>query len=464
MQRYSLLFFALALCQVNVCAAEDAQLLAGVAAVDITPPPGQPMWGYSNRPQPATGKLDALMGRVVVLACGPTRVALVTLDLGRTPEDLLLAELRERTLSKHRIGDLFVTASHTHAAPSLESLDGKPNQYGPTVIDALDRAIDQAADNLVPVKIGVGRGEVDLAHNRRQFLPDGRVAMRWRNAEREPTSPVDKEYVVVRLDRADGKPLAVLLHYACHPVVLGPDNLEYSADFVGEACRQVEAGLGAPCLYLQGGCGNINPYDDKTARGDGGVELMRKMGQTLAAAALETAQQTKPDATQPDAIKFDAHPVNVRLRWDVKDPEVAGILSKMYGARFDRYLAPMLQEGRVRPVLTTLLIGKEIALCGMPGEFFVQFQTDLKEQSPVPTTLLVGYTNGYYAYFPTIRDAAAGGYGGKTATFVAPGSGEMLRDEALVTLYRMLDKLHDVPRGEDFHLLEYDDIKKQAAQ
>ncbi|HVU87024.1 MAG TPA: neutral/alkaline non-lysosomal ceramidase N-terminal domain-containing protein [Pirellulales bacterium] len=464
MQRRVLLFFVLALCHVNLAAANEPALQAGVAVVDITPPPGQTMWGYANRPQPATGKLDPLMGRVVVLACGPTRVALVTLDLGRTPEDLLLAELRERTLSKHRIGDLFVTASHTHAAPSLESLDGKPNSYGPTVIDALDRAIDQAADNLVPVTIGVGRGTVDLAHNRRHFLPDGRVAMQWRNAEHEPTSPVDKEYVVVRLDRADGKPLAVLLHYACHPVVLGPDNLEYSADFVGEACRGVEAQVGAPCLYLQGGCGNINPYVDKTPRSDGGVELMRKMGQTLAAAVVETAKEIEPMATQPDAIKFDAHPVSVRLRWDVKDPDVAAVLSKMYGARFDRYLAPMLQEGRVRPILTTLLIGKEIALCGMPGEFFVQFQTDLKEHSPVPTTLLVGYTNGYHAYFPTIRDAAAGGYGGKTATYVAPGSGEKLRDEALVTLYKMLDKLHDVPREEDFHLIEYDDVKKQVAQ
>ena len=328
MQRRVPLFFVLALCHVNLCTAAEPALQAGVATVDITPPPGQYMWGYSNRQQPATGKLDPLMGRVLVLAAGPTRVALVTLDLGRTPEDPLLAELRERTLSKHKLGDLFVTASHTHAAPSLESLDGSPNGYGPTVIDALDRAIDKAADSLVPVKIGVGRGTVDLAHNRRHFLPDGRVAMQWRNAEREPTAPVDKEYVVVRLDRDDGKPLAVLLHYACHPVVLGPDNLEYSADFVGEACRQIEAQLGTPCLFLQGGCGNINPYVDKTPRSEEGIELMRKMGQTLAAAVIETAEQIKPADRQPDAIKFDAHPVNVRAALGRERPGGGGRLEQ----------------------------------------------------------------------------------------------------------------------------------------
>ncbi|HEY4310739.1 MAG TPA: neutral/alkaline non-lysosomal ceramidase N-terminal domain-containing protein [Pirellulales bacterium] len=442
--------------------AADQPLLAGVATVDITPPPGQFMWGYSNRPQAATGKLDPLMARVLMLVSGDVRAAIITLDLGRTPEDSLLADLRERTLSKHKMGDLFVTASHTHAAPSLESLDGKPNKYGPTVIDAIDRAIDEADAKLVPVRLGVGRGTVDIAHNRRHFLPDGRVAMQWRNVEHEPTAPVDKEFVLLRFDGEDGKPLALVVHYACHPVVLGPDNLEYSADFVGETCRQVTEDVGAPCLYLQGGCGNINPYVDKTPRNEQGIELMRKMGQTLAAAVTKTTRDIKTDASPRSSLKFEARSVPVRLRWDVRDPDVKAVLSKMYGARFDRYLAPMLQSGRLRPVLTTLLINDAVALCGMPGEFFVQFQTDLKEHSPIPTTLLVGYTNGYHAYFPTIRDAAAGGYGGKTATYVAPGAGEKLRDEALVTLYKMTDKLHDVPREEDFHLLEYDDVKQQA--
>jgi hypothetical protein len=95
----------------------------------------------------------------------------------------------------------------------------------------------------------------------------------------------------------------------------------------------------------------------------------------------------------------------------------------------------------------------------MPGEIFVQFQTKLKQESPVPNTLLVGYTNGYHAYFPTIRDAAAGGYGGKTATYVEPGAGERLTDDALITLYKLSGQLHDVPRAQDFKLLEYDKVK-----
>ena len=60
-------------------------------------------------------------------------------------------------------------------------------------------------------------------------------------------------------------------------------------------------------------------------------------------------------------------------------------------------------------------------------------------------SFLVGYTHGYDADFPTLCDAAAGGYGGKTATYVEPGAGERLTDEGLITLYKMTDRLHDVP-------------------
>jgi hypothetical protein len=305
----------------------------------------------------------------------------------------------------------------------------------------------------------VGRGTADFAHNRRKFLPDGRVAMQWRNAEREATDPIDREYATIRLDRADGGPLAVLFHYACHPVVMGGDNYRYSADYVGGACGVVEAKLKAKCLFLQGACGNINPYLDKTPLDQGGVEEMRKMGRALGELLAGTAADTATTAPDNPSLKFEARRVPLRVRWDLENPQVREVLSRAYGPRFDNYLAKVLTNNTVPCTLTTLVIDDDIALVGMPGEIFVQFQTDLKKESPIANTFLVGYTNGYHAYFPTIRDAAAGGYGGKTATYVEPGAGERLTNEALITLYKMDDQLHDVPRLEDFRLLEYDEVR-----
>lgn len=65
--------------------AAEAQLLAGVATVDITPEPGLKLWGYSNRASAATGTLDPLMAKAVVLKVGEKSAAIVTLDLELRP-------------------------------------------------------------------------------------------------------------------------------------------------------------------------------------------------------------------------------------------------------------------------------------------------------------------------------------------------------------------------------------------
>jgi len=444
-------------------ASTEQPLLVGAATADITPAPGLRMWGYSNRTDGATGKLDPLMAKAVVLKAGGTSVGIVTLDLGRVPEPHVLDRIRRQVREQCGLANLFITASHTHSAPSLEGGSDALTQFSEAVGDAIIRIVVEAAGNVVPAKLGIGLGEADLAHNRRKFLPDGRVAMQWRNAEREKTEPVDSEFVVIRLDATEGsaagKPLATLVHYACHPVVLGPDNLQYSADFVGAACERVRAETGAPCLYLQGACGNINPYVDKTPLADGGVREMQQMGRALGDQVLSVSKTIETKPLEPATIQFDAQVIPVRTRWDIDAPEVRAVLSKAYGPRFDNYLLATFKDNVIPCTLTTLKVGDAFALVGMPGEIFVQFQQELKQRSPVPNTLLVGYTEGYHAYFPTIRDAAAGGYGGKTATYVEVGAGERLTNAALVELYRMTGKLHDQPREQDFKLLEYDDVR-----
>ena len=101
-----------------------AAMRAGVARVDITPPAGEQMWGYENRRQPATGTLDPLYARVLVLEAGggnaTTRLALVTLDLGRSFGPASLATLRAEAKRTSAIDCLLVAASHTHSAPVVK--------------------------------------------------------------------------------------------------------------------------------------------------------------------------------------------------------------------------------------------------------------------------------------------------------------------------------------------------------
>ena len=147
----------------------------------------------------------------------------------------------------------------------------------------------------------------------------------------------------------------------------------------------------------------------------------------------------------------------------LNDPEVREVLSKAYGPRFDNYLSKTIKNNLLHCTLTTLLIDGDLALVGMPGEIFVQFQTAIKTRRPWRTVFWSATRTATTPIFPRLRDAAAGGYGGKTATYVEPGAGERLTNEGLITLYKMTGQLHDVPRLEDFKLLEYDEVRGKSA-
>ena len=110
--------------------------------------------------------------------------------------------------------------------------------------------------------------------------------MRWANREGKPTDPVDHTLGVIAIDGADGKPIATLVNFACHPVVLGPENLEISADYPGAMMAKVESAIGGQAMFVQGAAGDINPFWDKTAPADGGFEQMKKMGESVAAEVL----------------------------------------------------------------------------------------------------------------------------------------------------------------------------------
>src|SRR4029077_16744936 len=152
-------------------------------------------------------------------------------------------------------------------------------------------AIQEAARRLVPARIGTGWGQTFIGFNRRYLRLDGSVQMFWRNETKISTTfPVDPTVGVIRFDRADGSPLAILVHYSCHPVVLGPENLDYSPDYPGEMRRYVEQQLGGMAFFLQGAPGDINPYYDKTTLIEDAVALMKETGRKLGAEAVRIAK------------------------------------------------------------------------------------------------------------------------------------------------------------------------------
>lgn len=449
---------------------ETSPLLAGIAVRDITPPPGVPMWGYSDRKGPSTGTLDPLHARALVLKAGDQSIALVTMDLGRVPTPRVLDEIRAK-VKDAGVAHAIFTASHTHGGPVME-MDDDPHVK--MIAGKLAECIEEAAKKLQPVKIGIGSTWFDVSHNRRVITPDGKCEMLWRNEKKRPTSPVDREATIIKLETADGKPFASLVHFACHPVVLAGDNLEYTADWVGEMCRVVKAESGAECLFLQGGCGDINPYLDKTPRDEGGVDAMHSVGKSCAEAVLAALTSMKLDAVERASLAYSEKLVEIGTRWDFTDPKQVEVFRDVYGGMFDRYLKGLTADLAVP--LSVLIINGEVSLAFVPGELFTRHQLDLKRFAPVwPTlpvayqggdpgialelanrrrALLVGYSNDFHIYFPTILDAAAGGYGGVAATYVGLGAGEKLVLQAQAEIGKLTGKLKNFCSPEDFQVVD----------
>lgn len=431
-----------------------AALQAGAAAMDITPPPGYPMWGYARRHDaPCLGVLDPLRARALVLAAGAQRIALVSLDLGRPPTRRSTAAIRASALRDSGIAHLFLAASHTHHGPVLE-LDNWPppaatgeglsgplcclTPYGgglgwggrapsqPYVTRLENKLVDlirQAARSLRPARLGVASKEIALNRNRHSHRPD---------------APIDRQLLVLRVEDTTGKPIALAVNYAAHAILQDPRDRRFSADYPGALCTLVEKETGVPCLFLQGAAGDLSP-DAGSYRGPNAY------GQALGREALALSRAISCPPAPGFTIQATEDGFRFRTRVDLSNPGVRlAYATAFYPALVDFYEREY-RDG-IRPHLTTALLNGTIGVVGVSGEFFSAHALRLRQRARLEQLLFVGYCNDYQQYFPTIEAAAEGGYGADPRMAPAePGAGEHIIDRALVRLYRMRGRLPTIP-------------------
>ena len=434
------------LCGLLSTATQAAALRAGVAKVDITPATHEIMWGFEDRLTPASSTLDPLFARVLVLEAAERRLAIVTLDLGRVFGPASMEALKESSRRTSGISCLLAAASHTHSAPVIrdENKNGPP-EWERAALDKIEHAIEDAASRLAPARIGVGTGSVAIGHNRLRVEPDGSVAWFERNPERKPTRPVDPTVTVIRLDSIDGAPMAILVNYACHPVVLGSDNQQYSADFPAAMARVIEQEVpGKPtAFFVQGAPGDINPYYAVTKIQEGAVKWRDWTGEQLGHEAARVAKSIRTEANPNSTLDASEELMTFRLRWD-REKFKAALLKFLGPQGIELYGAPISPEFQVPAA--AVLINKRIAIATFPGEPFVDFQINWREHCPVSTCIVMGYTNGYNGYFPTILAASRNGYGAASAsTWLEVGAGERILNHAAIKVYDMLGRFSDLP-------------------
>jgi len=278
-----LLLLALLVLRISAAPA-SAELRGGVAKVDISDHDAGPV-------------NDPCYAKALVLDRDGVRIVLVTVDavaigeIGRIGSDFLGtvrdALQRELDLSPDH---LMVNASHCHGVVRADT--------AALVI----QAVKEAAAHLEPVRAGTGTAvESRISENRRFKLKDGSEADMRRAYAMPPDrlvseiGPIDPQIGILRIDRADGEPLAVLYNFACHPIMNPPDKGS-SADYPAYASRLIEEALGhgALAFFVQGCGGDINPVGYKEVAEPADAE---PLGNLLGLSVLRAARtvQTQPD-------------------------------------------------------------------------------------------------------------------------------------------------------------------------
>src|SRR5439155_3084302 len=194
---------------------------------------------------PSVGFLDALRARALVLATDRERIALVSLDLGRAPTRQATAAVRRRVKEAVGVEHLFLTASHTHHGPviELENWPRPEDSYVHQLEDRLVQVIVSAAKELRPARMGIAGRELPYNRNRHSKRPD---------------KPIDREFLVLRVEDATGRPIAHAVNFAAHPTLSDVKEFKFSADYPGALAAVVEKETGAPCLFWQGAAGDLS--------------------------------------------------------------------------------------------------------------------------------------------------------------------------------------------------------------
>ena len=158
------------------------------------------------------------------------------------------------------------------------------------------QAVKEAIQRMAPVTVGAGVGHEDrIMENRRLRLRSGQEAD-VRHAYSLPpdedvsgVGPIDPAIGVLRLDRADGRTLAVVYNFACHPIQ-GVPNGGNTADLVGFASKVIEDNMsdGTRALFLQGCAGDVNPLWYKDVDHPRSAE---PLGNMLGLSTLQAARQ-----------------------------------------------------------------------------------------------------------------------------------------------------------------------------
>lgn len=384
---------------------EALEFKAGAAVTSLDPPAGIALAGFgggarrhwvgSQNPYAyyltaSRGVHDPIRSKALVLQFDQEKLAIVSLDLLIPSSDMHRELARRLVPLGFDESSIIIAATHTHSGPSayvkntileLFALDRYVPDVWEHMTDAVEHSIREADARLVPARMETGtRSIAGLTSNRRHKQVS------------------DSLLTVIRIDHADGTPVAAVLNFPVHPTMMGPHNLLLSADLPGAIERAFEYQSGAPAIFLNGAEGDIAPIGPR-----GEFRLVDDLGGRIAGEALalwKSMVQSLPTPFVKKQVDVDLGPASLNIFPCLK---VNGGSGKWN---------PVLSEWPIRTTLTGFSIGGH-AFVAVPGEPVAAIGEAIREQgrrAGFASTSILGLSNEYVGYILPKDDYLRGGY------------------------------------------------------
>ena len=378
---------------VGACSPYANDLVVGAAQTDISPTTSQVLGGYGMYVGSRTncrwsqGVHDPLFATALFFMKGDSALVLIELDLvGFVAADV--NEVRRRVAEQLAISPdrVIVAASHTHHSPDtvglwgtiIPAFSGRDEAYIQLVIDRSVEAAKQAFDAKRPANISMAVGQEERLHFNTY-------------EDQIPDAPIDHTVTVVKITDVDGRTVATLTNWGCHPTTENGENKLISSDWVGTFRQELAQRHQGIHMFVNGSVGAAIqpsvPWRDRTLKSEGqGFLWAQAMGKAFAKKVDSLLVKAKP--VEVPEILVRSVPVTIRMKniafWLARSSGQVKLGLPTYGAPYTTHVVAA-QIGDLR-------------LGTMPGEMSPQIGMRLRESLGGRGQVLVGLGQDWLGY------------------------------------------------------------------
>jgi hypothetical protein len=427
----------------TVHAANTPGLRVGAAAANLKADDSMVVAGGIH-PRYVKGQEGELRAVAIVIERPPAaKLAIVACDVLMMTRDQLdpVADEIQRTCNIPAT-NVLIHCTHTHHAPSTCRVHGydRDEVFSKRVQQAIVKAVTDANAKLGDATFHFKLGkEKTVGQNSRLLNSDGTI--HWigsRDDAVRPTGPFDPDLPVLAFRDLQGTNVAQIFNHSTHTIGAVEGNLRSPA-FYGLAAQQLESDLGGPVCFLEGASGSTHRLDVTPGEAT----------QRIKQAVVTALGQAGPHKV--DRLVSIKRPFEFKVRTfdeDAEERAVSEYCKKRAGGSAESIIAVFREmrkqlaphQGETRTTwLQAMAIG-DVAIVGVPAEFFTKLGMDAKRRSPMQRTLVAELANDWIGYVGDRQAYELGGYQVWMGlhSYVEPGTGERMVEE-IVAMLKELD-------------------------